>query len=616
LVGKKTKTSFNRGNRALPLWNFKIKTPILVVLVSAPLILLSGCSEPNDQGASTQEIDQVISQSNPEILGGAPTSTKNRAPLEWAQSKRYTASGPVQVTMTDIAPNIYDPKNKVARGWGSDGKPKRMTKRIPPEEAQRLRDEAMKLPPSSVLQSRRALAPAKNGPTAGVGFASLDINECCGGGANVPPDPELAVGPNHIIAVVNTAFEIYDKAGTSLQGPTTFSSFFNSLTACSGVAVFDPNALYDEQANRFILGIDCDGTDYGVAVTTTSDPLGSWNLYNFAADFADAFFDYPHAGVGVDAIYMGSNQFNGTLPGGFEGRVFAMDKAAMYAGTAATVVSHSTGFDGTPQPMNLHGFNAGTWPNTGPHYIITEVFDGNNHTVWSWSDPFGANVFTRKSDLNLSAATGVTAGLPVDVPQSGGSNLQGNDWRGLDTEYRNGSIWMTNTIACNPGSGTVNCLRWAQINPVANTVLNSGVIASDNEYRTFPDLAVNQCGDMAIGYTKSSSSMFPGVFVTGRENGDPAGTVQSEVQLKAGEIAYTAFDGSPHRWGDYTGMTIDPNGSTFWYLGEYSKITNNGNGRWGTYIGSYSFDGCTDSVNEELCVPIKSSNNAVAVICL
>lgn len=73
--------------------------------------------------------------------------------------------------MTDIAPNIYDPKNKVARGWGSDGKPKRMTKRIPPEEAQRLRDEAMKLPPSSVLQSRRALAPAKNGPTAGVGFA-------------------------------------------------------------------------------------------------------------------------------------------------------------------------------------------------------------------------------------------------------------------------------------------------------------------------------------------------------------------------------------------------------------------------------------------------------------
>ena len=66
--------------------------------------------------------------------------------------------------------------------------------------------------------------------------------------------------------------------------------------------------------------------------------------------------------------------------------------------------------------------------------------------------------------------------------------------------------------------------------------------------------------------------MFPGVFVTGRENGDPAGTVQSEVQLKAGEIAYTAFDGSPHRWGDYTGMTIDPNGSTFWYLGEYSKI--------------------------------------------
>ena len=48
---------------------------------------------------------------------------------------------------------------------------------------------------------------------------------------------------------------------------------------------------------------------------------------------------------------------------------------------------------------------------------------------------------------------------------------------------------------------------------------------------------------------------------------------------------------APRRWGDYTEMTIDPDGETFWYLGEYSKNTGTTSGRWGTYIGSYSVCG-------------------------
>ncbi|MCA9993163.1 MAG: hypothetical protein KDE29_19380, partial [Anaerolineales bacterium] len=120
-----------------------------------------------------------------------------------------------------------------------------------------------------------------------------------------------------------------------------------------------------------------------------------------------------------------------------------------------------------------------------------------------------------------------------------------------------------------------------------------GTYASNSEYRFFPDLAVNHCNDMVVGYTKSSTSMWPSVWYTGRQNGDPVNTLQAEAQLKAGEIAYVAFDGSPYRWGDYTGLTIDPNGLTFWYLGEYSKNTGTTNGRWGTYIGSFTYSGCS-----------------------
>jgi hypothetical protein len=558
-------------------------------LIAGTLGAMTGCAFVSEGDKSVPLVSQ-----RPITLGAPAAEAQQRPAMEWSENLVYQAGAASTVNMLDVPTGVYVVNNKLDSGWGQDGGPRRIPSPISEEAADKLRAAAQDLPVSQRLQQMTNLS--KNGPTAGVSFDSLDINDCCGGGANVPPDPELAVGPNHIIAVVNVALEIYDKNGNLLVGPTTLEAFFSGTAGCSASNTFDPNVLYDESTDRFIIGADGNGTDYCVAASQTGDPTAGWHRYGFATNIAGAFFDYPHAGVGVDAIFMGSNQFGGSLPGGFEGRVFAMDKAAMYSGAAMTVATHSTTTtieNSTPQPMNLHGVSDGSFPTSGPHYIMTEKYDGINHSVWSWSDPFGANVFVETGILDLQASTGVTAGFPVDVPQAGSSaNLQGNDWRGLDTEYRNGSIWMTNTISCNPGSGTVNCLRWAQIDPTGPTILDSGVISSDGDFRTFPDLAVNQCDDMAIGYTKSNTGMFPSVYVTGREAGDAAGTTQAEVEMKAGEITYTAFDGSPHRWGDYTGMTVDPDGKTFWYLGEYSKDTGNANGRWGNYIGSFSYPDC------------------------
>ncbi len=498
---------------------------------------------------------------------------------------------PVTVNLRDIPAGVLDPDNQLAR-WNrgeidifeNDGI-------ISSAQMAALRAEAADLEPDAQVQVAQS-GPGLAAPTVGVNFDSIDYTECCGpGGGNVPPDPELAVGPNHVIAVVNVAFEIYNKSGTSLAGPITFASFMSGNPSCTGV--FDPNVLYDESTDRYILGIDADGTDYCLAVSQTGDPTGSWNLYSFPTGSASLFFDYPHAGVGRDAIYMGANIFTSTF---LDSRVWAFDKTAMYNGQpAASVMRNLGGNEDTPQPLNLHGWNQGTWPTSGPHYIFTETgYDGANHTVWAWTDPFGANTLTAVGAINLNTATGVTANLPLASVQSGGGTLDGGDWRPLDFEYRNGYAWTTGTIACNPGSGTVNCVRWAQINLSTMTVANAGVYSSNGDYRSFPDLAVNACNDMAIGYTKSSSSIFPAVFATGRLASDPAGTLQAETQIKAGEIAYTSFEAfAPRRWGDYTEMTIAPDGVTFWYLGEYSKNTGTTQGRWGTYIASMTLGSCT-----------------------
>jgi len=511
--------------------------------------------------------------------------------------QRYRASGPFPVKMKDIP--VAERGNPSLQGLEHRRGGGRMESPLPDEVMDKLRNDARYLRANPHIQdvSPDAVSASSQAATvSGVSFPSIDYDECCGGGGNVPPDPELAAGTGHLIAVVNVAFEIYDTSGNSVDGgPKTFASFFSGVPGCTGV--FDPNVNYDEAKDRFILAIDGDGSDYCIAVSETGDPTGNWYRYSFQTASRRDFFDYPHAGVGDDAIYMGANIFG---PRSFkEGRIWAIHKLDMYAGNAPQVVSFGIGNDGTPQPMNLHGFNQGSWPAGEAHYILTDgqSFDGRNYGVWSWSNPFGGGNPIKRGEVNLNAATGDTAGMPIDAPQQGGGDLQANDWRGQDAEYRDGYIWMSNAQSCNPGDGTVNCVRWAQIDPVGPNgpiVIDADVIGGNGEYRSFPDLAVDSCGNMMMGYSKTSTSSNPGVYATGLEKGSLL--YEPEIEVRAGEAVYDAFDGSPHRWGDYTEMTIAPDGSTFWYLGEYSKDISNTSGNWGTWISSFSF-GCNGGGN-------------------
>ncbi len=470
---------------------------------------------------------------------------------------------------------------------------------LSPAERRQLDDLAYQLRPFPGLQD--AAAAGSRAPEPGPAFPAIDFTQA--GGA-VPPDPELAAGPQHVIAVVNIAFEVYDWAGNSLTGgPISFASFMASNDNCppanASIGLFDPNALYDEAADRFLLGIDSDGAFYCLAVSKTADPLGEWWIYAFdASGTAPAnLFDYPHAGVGREAIYVTGNMFwclLGCVLGlPIESRAWALARDELYGGGPVSAVSRQVSTnDFTPQPLNLHGFAQGQWPESGPHYFLAAPFlDAQNATLYAWNDPFGANTFGPVNSLDFGAGAGAT--LSGGAPQQGGSNLATNDPRPQDFEFRNGYGWVSQTVSCNPGGGTVHCLRWAQVELATGAVADSGVYGSDGVHRIFPDLAVNRCGDMALGYTRTSASEFPAIYVTGRQAGEPAGTLQAEIQLKAGEIAYTAFDPAPHRWGDYTGMTIAPDGATFWYLGEYSKDTGTTNSRWGTYIGSFHYSDCS-----------------------
>ncbi len=520
------------------------------------------------------------------MLGSGPLTAGEGLPakpvkdLGWAPTMFTDNIMPSLVDMADVPAIVRSPnKDAVAR----IKRGRRPELPIPQKEAEILRQEALSLPPSSLVQH---IGNDPGEALIDLTFDGPDMSESCDGCATVPPDPEMAVGPNHVMVVVNVAFAIYDKSGNIEPGyPKYFEDFFAGVTGCSGE--FDPNVVYDEHLDRFVLGIDGGGTHYCVAATTGGDPTSTWNRYSFQTGDAIRFFDYPHAGVGKFAIYMGANMFNNNTGAFIEGRIWAMSRRNLYRGQPLTVVSQSLGLDSTPQPMNLHGWNQGTWPATRIHYFLTDdLFNGATYGVWSWDRPFNGSggILNKDGVVDLNAATGVTAGFPIDAPQQGGANIQANDWRVQDAEYRNGSLWMTNTISCNPGGGTVNCVRWAEIDYTGPSVVQAGVFATTGEHRIFADAAVNHCETALFGYTLTSSSLNPGISFAGRFAGTPAGTLAGERDVLTSSTVYSAFDSVPRRWGDYTGATSDPNGVDLWYFGEYSKNISFSLGNWGTHV--------------------------------
>ena len=188
---------------------------------------------------------------------------------------------------------------------------------------------------------------------------------------------------------------------------------------------------------------------------------------------------------------------------------------------------------------------------------------------------------------------------PVIVPQPTGDTLDSlGDRMQMQNQYRNlggtESLWVNHTVRTG-GAGSPNGLQWAQINVTGGTIATTpvqqqiyGNVGGDGHHRWMGSLAVDGQGNMALGYSVASSTLQPAIRYNGRLAGDPLNTLpQGEATLQAGGGSQV---GGFSRWGDYSAMTVDPDGCTFWYTTEYYAA--NGN-NWQTRIGAFKFPGCT-----------------------
>jgi len=458
--------------------------------------------------------------------------------------------------------------------------------------------------------------------------ASFDGLDFANWGAGHPPDTNGDVGPTYYIQTVNTSIGVYDKATGTRVAAFTFDTFMsqgNFGNLCDTDNFGDPVVLYDTFEDRWVItdfAFQLDGSGNVVnppgsfqcfAVSKTGDPVnGGWNYYSI--NTTGGLGDYPKFGIWPDGIYMSVNMFGYAASAPYQNpRVYALNKAQMYAG-APTVQVFS--FDAPSNDFTILPSNArlqtGTPPTGRPNiYVSTEVFL-NGLTVYKfhvdWDHPSLSTFTGPDTQLaptcwpNANPANASTPGNTLDtlairaMVQNQYSNIGGAE-----------SLWVAHTVnrgeftlATCGGTNTNNAAtRWYQLNVTGGTVAANVIQGqtfdpdgANTSFRFMPSVAVDKLGNMAIGYSKSNATTNPQMKYAGRLVGDPVNTItQTEQTLIDGTGTQTgSCGGNCHRWGDYSAMTLDPNGCTFWYTNEY-YATSGLNDL--TRIGAFSYPSCT-----------------------
>ena len=419
----------------------------------------------------------------------------------------------------------------------------------------------------------------------------------------VPPDPTGAVGSDYYIQMVNgtsgASFVIYNKVTAAIvAGPTALDSL-GSGSCANGLG--DPIVAYDELADRWVLSeLSNSGNRVCVYVSRVSgNPLtGGWFAYQISAP---GLPDYPKLGVWPNAYFVSSNE---STPA-----VYAMDRNAMLAGLPITVQRF------TAPRLNGFGFQALTpvdadgdlAPPAGtPGYFMRHRDDeahapGHNDPVhdfleiWEFRADFVTPANSSFSGFSVqvaefdSAICGLVSGSCIQQP--GGADLDPLRevimYRAAYRNFGDHEALIGNYTVDANGADRAG-VRWFELRRTGAdswTLFQEGTWSPDTNSRWMGGIAMDKQGNVALGYSLSSTSEFPDVRYTGRLADDPPGVMtQPETTAANGTGSHTS-----NRWGDYSTMTVDPaDDCTFWETNEYALS----NGTWTTRIAAYHFDSC------------------------
>ncbi len=419
-----------------------------------------------------------------------------------------------------------------------------------------------------------------------------------------PPDPQLAVGPDHVFEMINIVGRIYSRTGATLQS----FSLVDFFVVPSGYRDTDPKVIYDALSGRwfasYVSFLDRPGprNDEGLlhlAISKTSDPTGAWNVYSLSyTQFnpPDGFPDYAGIGVTDDKFTISSNIFDIDGIFYFGVHTVVIEKADVMAGVAANQVGlDDFGFDldrFTVRPA--HSLSA-----VDDQYLVARGSSATTLTVIRITGtPDGGDVAeAAATDLTIISQTAP----PLSETAGSGGAFDSGDQRILDAMWRDGSLWASASASCSfpPNENlTWSCAHLIEVNatpPTTPSIAQDIMFGASGEYYSWPAVRTDASGDLYVSLTHANSTIFAEARAAGRLAGEDPNTMSGSTLLRAGDVVYTGG-----RWGDYLAAAVDPKfPECVWLVGQYAKDTAfSSTWDWGTFIAATSYSGGCDSDND------------------
>jgi hypothetical protein len=399
-----------------------------------------------------------------------------------------------------------------------------------------------------------------------------------------PPDTMGAVGPDHIVELINGRYAAYDRTGALQQSSSLDNFWVNAGVTPAGSFSFDPRIVYDQYSSRwFATAVDNAGgaNNYLVGVSNSSDPTAGWNAFQIDSDADDSnWADFPMLGLNQDNVVISANMFDLTGSSGTRTGFVVLDKSDLIAGTLTTttyedVNPNNTGF--TPQPV----FDLDN--NAGPLKILSSYNKPSGLLKTSTIDSSALN--TSGGFINVASR-----GAPPDIDQPGtktdvdaGDNRFSGNVVQQNIGRANDSLWGVHGVEVNGRAA----LEWYEIDAVTDTVIQTGLIDDPSLGLNYASIAVNDFGDVLIGFSGGDPSTFMSTYFVAGQTVGGVTTFDPITLSMAGVADYQRLDGSGrNRWGDYSATVIDPNDPrSFWTFQEFASGTD----QWSIQITQVTF---------------------------
>jgi hypothetical protein len=432
-----------------------------------------------------------------------------------------------------------------------------------------------------------------------------------------PPDPDIAVGPNHIVMVTNDDFAVYDKCGNELFRADANDYFPNADGP--GTLIFDPKVIYDPWNNRWVMMYHERNFDTGnelgrmrIAYTQTSLPPGlgavwtyTYNLVQNAGTADASWPDYFDLGYSQDYITISGNMFefpnnpgnNGSRPFRWA-RIVVFDKAQVYNGQGSANVS----FSNLQNPDNSRAFGTRACQQQWQFGGLDGVFldsrpgGGSEIVIRKLTDAFGAN------NLTVQGVAVAPYSAPSDAGQPNGATLDTIDARLMPCV-------LTNDIANGNGLEIFTALTTGNTSGTSDAKLMkfdaaSGALEFDQNFFAtgwwywFATPAADYAGNCYWIFSRSGNGAGQEAELRFVEmNRGNFSNVSGQIQDGLGS-RNQCFNGSGQpiacRWGDYFGAQLDwgdyntnfnepERPAKVWMVGEYARPNN-----WSTRIAASS----------------------------